>query len=307
MNKLILFSAACALVAVLNTGCSTAGTVVTPGQGVWVEKVAGGFGFTEGPAWDGNGWIYFTDIPNNRIHRFNHSTAQLEIVKEESGGANGLAFDRYGKLIAAEGGARRLASMNADGSGEQPIAAYYGVSRLNSPNDLALDGHGGIYFTDPRYGDRSSMEMATEGVYYLDKNGHVTEVVGDLVRPNGVLLSRNRKTLYVADNAAKTIWSYPVMGAGKVGEGKVFAWMDPNAAGGGDGMTLDEKGNVYVAGQGGVWIWGYNGFLREQIHVPEAPSNVTFGGEDGSTLYITARTGLYRVKMDVRGAAWATQ
>jgi gluconolactonase len=174
--------------------------------------------------------------------------------------------------------------------------------RLNSPNDLVIDSQGGVYFTDPRYGKRDDMEITTEGVYYVCPAGEVSRIIDHLQRPNGIILSPAGKTLYVADHAAKRIFAYQVISPGRLGEGRVFASLDPQHKGGPDGMTIDAQGRVYAAGQGAIWVWDSKGRLVEQIRVPEDPSNVTFGGPDNSTLYITARTSLYRVNVNAKGA-----
>jgi gluconolactonase len=182
------------------------------------------------------------------------------------------------------------------------LADRYDGKRLNSPNDLVLDSKGGIYFTDPRYGDRGDMEMEIEGVYYRPKRGKLLRVIDDLQRPNGLTLSLDKKVLYVADNAAKTIWSYVVKPDGSVTDGKLFAQLDLESRGGGDGMSIDRRGNVYCAAQGHIWIWNPKGQQVAKIAVPENPSNCAFGGKDLKTLYITARTGLYRIRLNVAGA-----
>ncbi len=264
-----------------------------------IEKIAGDFRFTEGPAADAAGSIYFTDIPNSRILRFDPIGKVVTVLREDSGAANGLMVTPEGALLICEGGNRRLARL-ADGQIEV-LADGFGGKKLNSPNDLAIDARGGIYFTDPRYGKRDDMEMDVEGVYYLRPSGELLRVIDDLVRPNGLVLSLDGRTLYVADNAAKTIWSYAVRKDGLLENGKKWAGMNLDARGGGDGMTIDERGNVYCAGQGCIWVWNPQGRLVTKIDVPESPANCCFGGSGGRTLFITARTSLYRIRLEVRG------
>ncbi len=257
-----------------------------------VEKLAGDFKFTEGPARDAKGNIYFTDIPNNRIHVWSLE-GKLSTFREDSGGANGLFFDKQGNLIACEGGARRVTSISPDGK-VTVLAEKYDGKRLNSPNDLWIDADGGVYFSDPRYGSKDGLEQDGFHVYYISADRKLTRVTGDLKMPNGVLGTNNGKLLYVADPGDSKTYAYAIQGPGKLGEKKLFA------AQGSDGMTLDEEGNLYLTGRG-VNIYNPSGKLLENIAVPEGPANLCFGGTDKQTLFITARTSLYAVKMRVKG------
>lgn len=266
----------------------------------WVQQVATGYRFTEGPAADADGQLYFTDIPNERIIRFDPATGRTYVFRENTGKANGLMW-HDGCLYMAEGGNRRVTKL-CDGELTVLATSHPFGRRLNSPNDVAVDGDGGVYFTDPRYGDRKDMEMTVEGVYYITPGGEVDRLIDDLVRPNGVVLSPRGNVLYVADHGAKTIYAYDVIRPGKLGERRFFAAMNHEANGGPDGMTVDLDGRVYAAGQGAVWVWDNQGRLVTQIPVPEEPANVTFGGKGDNTLYITARKSLYRIELNARGA-----
>lgn len=268
-------------------------------EGAEVKKLHDGFAFTEGPARGPDGKIYFTDIPNERIHVYDPATGELGIFREETGRANGLMFAPSGALYACEGGNRRLTRQFGDQI--ETLADTYEEKKLNSPNDIAMDGKGGVYFTDPRYGSRDDMELDVEGVYHLPRRGKLKRVVDDLVRPNGLILSLDKRILYVVDNGAKTIWAYDVESDGSLSGGRKFADMDLEARGGGDGMTIDQRGNIYCAGQGHIWIWNPKGDVVAKIAVPESPANCTFGGPDGKTLCITARTGVYSIKLNVVG------
>ena len=263
-----------------------------------VEQVATGYRFTEGPAADADGNVWFTDIPNQRILKVTLDSGKVQVVTEESGRANGLMFHE-GKLYVCEGGRRRV--VRADGDARDSLAERWEGKRLNSPNDLDIDAKGGVYFTDPRYGQRDDMELAVEAVYYITPKGKLVRVVDTLKRPNGLVLSGDGKTLYVADNAARKIVAYDVKDDGTLAGERDFASMDRRVRGGPDGMTVDERGNVYAAGQGAVWVWDKNGLFITRIDVPENPSNCAFGGKDRKTLYITARTSLYRIRLNVRG------
>jgi gluconolactonase len=267
------------------------GSLVAPGTKV--EKLAGGFRFTEGPAADARGNIFFSDIPNNRIHKWSLD-GKLTTFRENSGGANGLYFDRKGNLLACEGGGRRLVSIDPEGN-VTVLADKYDGKPFNSLNDLWIDPKGGVYFTDPRYGRRDNMEQDGEHVYYLTPDGKkVIRVIDDMVRPNGVIGTRNGKKLYVADHGGKKTFVYKINEDGTLSNKKLFA---PE---GSDGVTTDNQGNVYLTTKV-VAVYNKKGEKIEEIEVPEQPANVTFGGRDKKTLFITARTSLYAVRMRVKG------
>ena len=265
-------------------------------DGAKVKKLADGFSFTEGPAQGPDGKIYFTDIPNERIMVFDPASKKTSIFREDSGKANGLWWTPADALLACEGGNRRLT--RTDAAGETVVLAEkFEGKKFNSPNDCVQDGFGGIFFTDPRYGNRDDMEMEVEGVYYYSRRKTVTRIVDDIERPNGVLLSNDRKTLYVADTGSKKIYAYEVSGEGKVANKREFA---PIAS---DGMTIDERGNIYATWDGKIWIFSPEGKQLEQIACPENPANCTLGGPKGNTLYITARKGFYSIDLNVKAPA----
>ncbi len=261
-----------------------------------VEQVATGYSFTEGPAEAPDGSIYFTDIPNKHIIRFDPKTGLAEVFREDSGRANGLMFDVQGRLVACEGaaesGRRRVSRTEPDGSITTLTDQWQGKP-LNSPNDLDIDKHGGIYFTDPRYGNRDDMALDVEAVYYLTTDGTLTQIITDLQRPNGLILSPDEKTLYVADNAAQKLIAYDLSEPGKPTNPRQFSPMGPGHGGGCDGMSIDKLGRVYATGNEGVYIFAPNGDEVALLKTPERPSNCTLAW-DGKTLYITARTSLYR-------------
>ena len=269
-------------------------------DGAKVEKLAGDFAFTEGPAADAQGNVFFSDIPNNRIQEWSlEGKGRLSTFRENSGGANGLYFDKKGNLLACEGTGRRLVSIDPR-SNVTVLADKYEGKRFNSPNDLWIDPKGGVYFSDPRYGNRDGMEQDGEYVYYLSPDRkRLIRVVADMVRPNGVIGTPDGKTLYVADNGDRKTFVYQVNDDGTLSNKRLFA---PE---GSDGMTIDNEGNVYLTTKV-VAVYNKAGEKIESIAVPEQPANVTFGGRDNQTLSITARTSLYAVRMRVKGAGQQT-
>lgn len=254
-----------------------------------VRKLAGDMKFTEGPVADANGNVYFTDIPNRRIMKWDGKA--LSVFRENSGGANGLRIDRDGNLVVCEGGNRRVTRIRIADGQVAVLADAFGGRKLNSPNDLALDPRGGVYFTDPRYGKRDDLEQDREAVYYIPPGGGApVRVAEDLVRPNGIEYADG--ILYVADPGAGKVYRYAVNPDGTLRDRREFAAVAC------DGLKADEKGNVYTTTRNGVEIFAPDGKPLGTIKVPEPPSNVCFGGK---TLYITARTSLYAVEMNVRG------
>jgi gluconolactonase len=281
------------LLAISITSFCAAQQAVTA-QDAKVEKLAGGFNFVEGPAADAQGNIYFTDITNNRIHKWSLD-GQLSTFRENSGGANGLYFDKDGNLLACEGGGRRLVSIDEQGQVKVLADSYQG-KKFNSLNDLWIDPKGGVYFTDPRYGNRDGMEQDGEHVYYLSTDRKkLIRVIDDMVRPNGLIGTPDGKLLYVADHSDRKTFVYTVNEDGTLSNKKLFA---PE---GSDGMTIDNDGNVYLT-TNAVSVYNPKGQKIETIKVPEQPANVTFGGKNNQILFITARTSLYSIPMRVKGA-----
>ena len=259
-----------------------------------VKMLGDGFRFTEGPSWGPNGRMFFTDIPNERIHAMDLDSGKSEVYRADSGKANGLVWTPNDALIACEGGARRVTIQSKDGP-IRTIVDQFEDKKLNSPNDITLDGTGGFYFTDPRYGNRDDMEMEVEGVYYVNRGRQLSRVVDDLERPNGVQLSNDGKILYVADTGANRVFAYDVGGPGKLSNKREFAGI------GSDGMTIDQYGNLYLTHGRAVHVYSPQGEEVGQIDFPTAPANVTFGGEDNKTLFVTGRTAVYAVELDYAG------
>lgn len=257
-----------------------------------IEKLASGFMSTEGPTNDGNGNIYFSDIPNNKILIWK-TTNELATYKTNSNGSNGLFFDKDNNLLACEMSAGRVTATSSNGN-YTTIASEYNGSRFNEPNDLWADGNGGVYFSDPKYGPGSTYQDGMHVYYINPSRDAVTRVTNDLEKPNGLYGTPDGNSLYITDSEADKTYKYDIKSDGTLTNKTLFV------AQGGDGMTVASNGNVYMAVRDEMIIAVYssNGTLLKSIAVPETPSNVCLGGTNENELYITAKTALYRVKLD---------
>jgi gluconolactonase len=283
-----------------------------------IEKLGGGFQFTEGPLWFKEGYLLFSDIPANVIRKWTPD-GQVAVFREKSGyegtdapagafiGSNGLTLDSQGRLIICEHANGRVTRLEKDGK-LTVLAAKFQGRRLNSPNDAVYKSDGSLYFTDPPYGfvleDKDpKKELKFNGVYRL-RGERLDLLVKDMTRPNGLAFSPDEKVLYIANSdPARKVWMrFDVASDGKLANGKVFFDATKEAADGlPDGMKVDQKGNVYGTGPGGVWVFSPEGKHLGTIKPPETPANCAWGDADGKTLYMTARTGLYRVKLGIAG------
>lgn len=301
-TRLLKSLALCALTVAAVTAVAQDKAIPGVGPSSEPKKVATGFKFTEGPAPDGDGNVYFSDIPNERIHKID-AAGKVSVFREKSNFANGLMVNAKGEVVACEmNGA--IVAISADGKERRVIADKFDGKRFNAPNDLVIDKDGGVYFTDPAFRAPNPLPQGKTCVYYADAKGKVTRLIDDLPNPNGVRLSPDEKTLYVFPSGQKQMMSYPVEGPGKLGKGKVFCELAQAKEGGnsgGDGGTVDSKGNVYVAAGTGVQVFDPTGKMLGTIKLPEQPSNCTFGGKDMKTLYVTARTSVYACEMEVAG------
>jgi gluconolactonase len=275
------------------------GSPVAPG--VVPELVQEGFVFTEGPVGTPDGGLYFSDIRPNRIHYLDPG-GKISLVREQTNGANGLALTRDGDLIAAEGEGKRISKRSRDGMVTTVTEGIAGKPFL-SPNDVLVDAKGGIYITDP--GPRPVVPGRTAYVYYLPVGAKEPVVLDDqIARPNGVMLTRDGKTLIVNDTLGPTVYAYDVLPDGGVKNKRTFAQLLDIPEGkesGADGMALDREDRLYVTTVAGVQVFDAAGKHLGTIKVPRQPANAGFAGPDKRVLYITAREGLYRINMLAQG------
>ncbi len=273
-----------------------------------VRKVHGGFRFTEGPAADGRGNLYFTDIPNQRIHKLD-TAGKLSVIREQSNQANGLMVNAQGEVVACEMGSGQVAAYSPDGKQRRVLAKEYNGKRFNAPNDLVIDRQGGIYFTDPEYSAPKPFPQGIRTFYYLAPDGGVRRLVDhDLPNPNGIILSPEETTLYVIPSSSAEMLAYPVLAPGQVGAGRVFCRLQQppgKSNAGGDGVAVDTKGNLYITSELGIQVFDSAGKHLGTIRLPEPPANCEFGGPGLTTLYATARTSLYAVPMEATGHRFA--
>jgi gluconolactonase len=292
----ILLVAALATIAAALPAAQDDGLKTILAEGARVEKVAGGYKFTEGPVWHREGYLLFSDIPSNQILKLDRE-GKVTVFREPSGNANGNTYDRQGRLLSCEHGNRRVSRTERDGT-ITTVADRFEGKRLNSPNDIVVRRDGQIYFTDPPYGIRpQDSELGFWAAYRLDRDGKLHLIAKDFERPNGIAFSPDEKRLYVNDTQRNHIRVFAVKEDGSTTGGEVWAVMKAEGReGGADGMKVDRRGNVYCTGPGGVWVFSPQGKHLGTIVAPEVPANVGFG-DDGRTLYMTARTGLYKVRL----------
>jgi gluconolactonase len=290
-----------------------------------IHKLAEGFQFTEGPVWiRKGGYLLFSDPNANRIYRYDpRGDGKLTVFLERSGyagkdideygqpGSNGLTIDSSGALLVAEHGRHRLSRIQALDDAppvQKPLAERYEGKRLNSPNDLVLRSDGTLYFSDPPFGlprfhQDPRKELAFSGVYSL-KDGVLRLLSQELAGPNGLAFSPDQRFLYVTnwDPERKVVMRYELLPDGGLAQGKVF--FDMTKAAGEealDGIKVDREGNLYVSGPGGLWVIGADGRHLGTIRAPKLPANMAWGDEDGRTLYLTARSRLYRMRLGIEG------
>jgi sugar lactone lactonase YvrE len=266
-----------------------------------LDTLATGLRFTEGPVWiaaeGSDGYLLFSDIPADIIYRWSAGDG-LSPWRSPSGKSNGLLLDSAGRLLACEHGNRRVSLVLSPDSAVTLCGSYNG-GKLNSPNDIALDADGSLWFTDPPYGlEGQKQEQPAQYVFHMPAGGGEPVVVaGDFYRPNGIVFSPDKKTLYISDSGKRLVRSFSVTPDG-LRENDLFAEISP---GGPDGMCVDESGRVYVTAGDGVQVFSPEGKLLGRILTPQKPTNCCFGGKEYKTLFITARPDVYAVKLMVCG------
>jgi gluconolactonase len=265
------------------------------------QRLATGFVFTEGPLWHPDGFFYFVDVRASMLYRLTPGGAP-EVVREKTGGGNGTTFDLHGRLVLCEGDNRRVTRRDADGGFEVLMDRFEG-KRLNRPNDVVCRSDGSIYFTDP--GLRvplAEREVPHAGVYRIAPDGTVS-LVADFEYPNGLAFSPDERRLYVANTRwAQYIHLLELDGRGQMVRRRIFADMSSDETDGvPDGMKVDLEGRVYCTGPGGTWVFAPDGTRLGIIRTPEVPANLAFGGPDLRTLFFTARTSVYVMRVKVPG------
>jgi len=289
-----------------------------------IEVIASGLTWSEGPVWDkANARLLFSDVPNNVIHQWTEQDG-LGVFMKPSGftgpaeysresGSNGLTIDQKGNLLTCEHGDRRVSTLPLSGGGKMTLADRWDGKRFNSPNDLIAHPKGWVYFTDPPYGlpkqeNDPSREIEQFGVYRINPDGKVDQVISNLKRPNGVTLSPNSQTLYVAQSYQAEAWlmSYPVDQEGNIGKGKILYDATPltkKDKGLPDGLKTDQQGNIWCTGPGGVLVISPEGKLLGRILTGHLTANCCFG-DDGSTLYMTADYYIMRIRTKAKGTGF---
>ena len=266
-----------------------------------LETVATGFGFTEGPMWDPAGFLYVSDETINKIFRVHPDGKKEEVIS--LGDPDGNTFDRRHRLIDCASVLRAIIEVTPDGK-YKVLADRYEGKRLNSPNDVIVGPDGALYFTDPTLDlvQGEKQEIAFRGVYRLDDAGKVRLLTHDLTQPNGLAFSPDGKKFYVDDSELRNIRVYDVAADGSLSTGRIFG-VEPGGKHEGvpDGIKVDDKGNLFVTGPKGIWVWDANGNHLGTIVMPEQPANLTWGDPQYDTLYITATTSVYRLKTKTRG------
>ncbi|MEO8126764.1 MAG: SMP-30/gluconolactonase/LRE family protein [Bryobacteraceae bacterium] len=264
-----------------------------------LEKVAGGFGFTEGPVWDPKGFLWISDEEQNKLSRV-YPDGRVETVLE-IGDPDGSTLDAKGHFITTASVLRAIIQVEANGQ-YKVLADKYQGKKLNSPNDIVLGPDGALYFTDPTLdlvkGEKQELDF--QGVFRLGADGSLRLLVKDMTAPNGLTFSPDGKRLYVNDTKTREIRVYDVGAGMSIGAGRIFAKEEPGR-GSPDGMRVDNAGNLYCTGPGGVWVWDPEGNRLGVINLPESTANFNWGGTDYNTLYFASRAAVYRMKTNAHG------
>jgi gluconolactonase len=289
-----------------------------------IEKIAGGHKWVEGPVWNRKkGYLLFSDIPNNSVYKWQDGNGESLFLKPSGytgkqpfdgpePGSNGLTYDPQGRLVLAEHGDRRVARLERNGR-KATLADRYQGKRLNSPNDVVFKSNGDLYFTDPPFGlprsfDDPRKELPFQGVYRYSKDGKLTLLTKDIKAPNGITFSPDEKKLYVSNaDPANAVWMvYDIMADGSIANVKVLfnaTARTKNKKGAPDGMKVDREGNLFAAGPGGIYVIAPDGAHLGTIETGIPTGNVAWG-EDGSSLFVTSSTNVYRLRLTTKGASF---
>lgn len=266
-----------------------------------LEKIAGGFGFTEGPVWDPAGFLYVSDETLNKIFRVYPDGRKETLLL--LGDPDGNTFDRQHRLLDCASVLRAIIRITQDGQ-YTVLAEHYQGKRFNSPNDVVIGPDGAIYFTDPTLDlpNGQPQEIPFQGVYRLDSKGNVQLLTKELSQPNGLAFTPDGKRFFVDDSDKRNIRVYDVGRDGTLSNGRIFG-EEPGGPDDGvpDGMRFDRRGNLFVTGPKGIWVWDTQGHRLGTIVLPEQPANLAWGDKDYGTLYITATTSVYRLRTKTRG------
>jgi sugar lactone lactonase YvrE len=265
------------------------------------EVLGADFQFTEGPVWHPDGYLLFSDIPANTIYR--HAPGRKpEPYITPSHNSNGLTFDASGRLLACENVRRQVSRMGHNGQ-MSTLVSHSNGKRLNSPNDIVVHSSSSIFFTDPPYGiDPDPGEQGFNGVYRYDPDdGSIIVLRTDMDRPNGLAFSPDESVLYVDDSRNRHVLAFPVNSDLTLGVPYLLINMDVPEPGNPDGMKVDSEGDIYVTGGGGLWVLDPAGRHLGTVPFPQATANLAFGGPDYQTIYVTARAGLYSIRVNVPG------
>ena len=262
----------------------------SPEAAASLEQVATGFRLAEGPVWDGESLI-FSDVFPSKIHKLG-SDGNVTTMRTETRKGAGMAFDSQRRLLICEVDGFRVTRIEKDGT-EKTLAESYEGKKLNGPNDLVVDARDGIYFTDPLFLNKDKREQDKEAVYYISPEGKVLRVADDLEKPNGIALTLDGKTLFVADSAKSKLRAYPVKENGTLGEGRDFGSVNKP-----DGVRVDLDGKVYAAGRTGIAVWDASGKSLGTLKTPTTPSSLAFGDADRRTMFITTSPSVFKIRID---------
>lgn len=269
-------------------------------EGTQPQKITDGYQFTEGPFWHPDGYLLFSDIPANTIYKWHPDSTKTSVFLKPSGHSNGITMDPQGRIIISQHDGQISTFAN---DSLMVLASAYNGKRLNSPNDATVKSDGTIYFTDPPFGVKDEdKELAINGVYRIAKDGTVELLYDKLSRPNGIVFSPDEKTLYINDHASGQILAFDVTTDGSVSLPETFANVgEADSTGAADGMVVDTAGRLYTTGPGGIYVFSPEGEQLKKITLPARATNLEWGREGKSELFISTPSAIYRLQMNTEG------